>query len=838
MTARDVQDAMLPLRAVTPVDAARVGGKALNCARLLQAGFPVPDGFVVLPDSERPVTAAALEAALSGFPPNALFAVRSSGEGEDGSAQSFAGIHLTLLKVPREGLLAAIEACQASAASEAAQAYRRVHGLQQHGSMAVLVQQMVPADAAGVAFTVDPVSGDRSHMVISGAWGLGEAVVSGRVDPDEFRVARVGSTAVDIRLGLKAEYLSGDGPSTDWQPTPGEQRSVACLTQVQVQELAILLEQIERFYGAPQDVEWCRLGDAFFVVQSRPVTIALRDPGFDREWSRANALEGLPDLPLPQVSNAITTMVDRGMRQLFPEFWAPEAELGPLATTICGRPYYNLSQFRYMSQLTGAPAQRFIAQFGGVARPEDSVAAPLRFRALLRLLPGLLRLVRIRVTAGRSLASSLATVRKRLATLRAAQPEAMSDLELWENVRIPDDIGTMMGGAAASTGFLWTFLGIPCRRAAHLMDRLLNAHLAAVPKSSNNLQALRLVALAAVARSEPAAKSYFHLPRSAFDGYRDALAGTQFLRQFDAFLGEYGHCGNFEKDWSLPRFAEDQTPLLHALSLHVRSDAPLETVTLQTRLQQELADAWQEFERALGPRRSMLLRPLVKRALAGLAWNRFLREAGRFENSKLVAEGRRWHLALAGRMVSRGWLAGVSDYFYLTLPEIHQAIQSTDSALHCQEIVMARRRQHEQWLALEMPMVLRDSEVSLVTHARDEAMRSLDTESLPGTSVSRGCVTGEVVVIRSVAEFPKMKRSAIIVAPATDPSWTPLLTLASGVITEIGGTLSHSATLARELGIPAISNVTNATRLLRDGDRVTLDAVEGEVHRLSSADRA
>ena len=221
LTARDVQDAMLPLRAVTPVDAARVGGKALNCARLLQAGFPVPDGFVVLPDSERPVTAAALEAALSGFPPNALFAVRSSGEGEDGSAQSFAGIHLTLLKVPREGLLAAIEACQASAASEAAQAYRRVHGLHQHGSMAVLVQQMVPADAAGVAFTVDPVSGDRSHMVISGAWGLGEAVVSGRVDPDEFRVARVGSTAVDIRLGLKAEYLSGDGPSTDWQPTPG-----------------------------------------------------------------------------------------------------------------------------------------------------------------------------------------------------------------------------------------------------------------------------------------------------------------------------------------------------------------------------------------------------------------------------------------------------------------------------------------------------------------------------------------------------------------------------------------------------------------------------------------
>ena len=258
---------------VTPEDAAHIGGKAYNCARLRHAGFPVPDGLAIPSGASDSEIRSVVEAPwLAAQPGEALFAVRSSGLGEDSEGHSFAGIHETYLNVARDGLVDAVFRCRASGASQQAAAYRAARQLEGAGEsggnsatahtsarIGVLVQRMVPAVASGVAFTVNPVSG-ADELVINAAPGLGEALVSGQVDPDEFIVGKRDGLVVSRRLGSAGLITTAPAIST---PT---------LTAKQIADLAALLLRIEQHYGAPQDVEWCHDGRQFWIVQSRPVT--------------------------------------------------------------------------------------------------------------------------------------------------------------------------------------------------------------------------------------------------------------------------------------------------------------------------------------------------------------------------------------------------------------------------------------------------------------------------------------------------------------------------------------------------------------------------------------
>src|SRR5580765_1200405 len=223
--------AIIPLGRLTPVEQAHAGAKAANCARLKQAGFPVPDGLVVMAQATaRDHAAIASDPWFDGMPADARFAVRSSGIGEDGEGDSFAGIHETLLDVPRDGLVAAIDTCLASARAPQALEYRRAKGLSTETiEMALLIQRMVHPIAAGVAFTVNPVSGAEHELVINSSWGLGDAVVSGRIEPDEFVIDKRDGTLKWSRLGQKGDET-------------GE--PIASLGMERLRELAAMLSRI------------------------------------------------------------------------------------------------------------------------------------------------------------------------------------------------------------------------------------------------------------------------------------------------------------------------------------------------------------------------------------------------------------------------------------------------------------------------------------------------------------------------------------------------------------------------------------------------------------------
>ena len=829
-----IDSTITPLDRLTPDQADRSGAKAFNCARLKQAGFRVPDGLVVMANASRD-DLAGLERHpwFEAQPQATLFAVRSSGIGEDGDGQSFAGIHHTALNVPRADVRQAVEACRASGHTSQALEYRRAKGISTDDiRIGVLIQCMVQPLAAGVAFTVNPLSGASDELVINASWGVGEALVSGQVDPDEFVVRKSDRRVVWSRIGEK------DGETCSAQSGAAPE-ATATLSPEQVADLASILIGIERHYGSPQDVEWCFDGTGFSIVQSRPITTSSDSTGL--EWSRANLVEVLPDLTSPQTRQSLEEILDRAQRHYMGSLLAPAEELGPMVKDFCGRLYINLSQSRRMCAVTGTTPATMLRSIGHSEAIEvaDERPAPAPLRERLKVVPDIVRMVWHQIRVAQRIREHNARVEDFLSRLDHLDPQTSSDLELWSIVT------EWSRNAAVNMQPVFILCGVSfyeaavqklCDKLGYWYEKLVYPQLAAGERSVSAQQAYDLTALARTARANPAVVRY--LSDAAIDPVRmhTELSGTVFLEEFERFIERYGHRGRYETDWSLPRYAEDPTPLLYAIRALL--DDAAEAIARQTpeRQARDSAEAWAAFERSLTPWQRVTMLPRVRTNIRKIKQYYVWREQVRSDLMRVMAAGRRCHLVLAERFVGRGWIDHRDDYFQLYLPEIAEVIAGQRSAQELRGIVAARKAETAQHRTIQMPLWMRDSDLARLIRTAGVSARTDDESQLTGHPVSGGTVEAEVVVVRDSGDFSRMKRGAILVAPATDPSWTPLFTLASGVIVEVGGVLSHASTIAREYGLPAIANVKHATRRLRTGERVRLDAISGVVHRLDAVD--
>lgn len=832
---------LIPLQNIEPADESLVGGKALNCARLRRAGFPVPDGLVLTATvSGTDVDGIVDHEWFRAWPIGQRFAVRSSGIGEDAAGHSFAGIHETFLNVERPGISSAVQACLASTRSEQARTYRASHGLVDDARAAVLIQPMIAAVVSGVAFTVHPVSGAQ-ELVIDAAPGLGDALVSGRIEPDHYRLQKA-----DGRL-IERTVVEGRAPLSDQT----------------LSDLASVLRRVEQHYGVPQDVEWTVDAETLWVLQSRPVTTVraslsappLADRGrasaqqIDRlrpdiQWTRANLAEVTPEQASPQVLDAYEWLLNTTQRKFVGGLLAPEDALGPPFKVFGGRMYFNLSQLCHIGRFTGTPPAVVMRSLGHseAIRPEDEMA-PRRpgFGTVLRALPHFLRVVWLHLRTPQLVRWLDAENAASTAEL-SVDPASLDDqaigrlLEAWR-VTGPERMIVVLVHASVST--IEEQLRKACRAVGEDYERLVYAQLAAGTPSVSTQQAFDLVDIAGVGRQETAVVEYFG--RSAerdvdYQGYRDALRGSRFLDALDRFLERYGHRGVYESDWSLPRYREDPTPLLFAIQTHLRSPVAQAPAEIAARVARESAEAWASFDSKLSTWQRLTLRPYVRALLRRLKQRYVSREYCRSELIKVMYHARQLHLALATRFVERGWIERRDDYFLLLRGEIADVIESRADPGTLAGIVAVRRTQHAVEQRLRMPLLMRQSDVPRVlagAFSDGDEVRA-EGDGLTGLCVSRGCVEAEVVVIQDPREFALMRRGAILVAPATDPSWTPLFTLAAGVIVEVGGILSHASTVAREYGLPALANVKHATKRLRTGERVRLDASRGIVTRAES----
>jgi rifampicin phosphotransferase len=849
------------LEQITAADATLVGGKAYNCARLRQAGFAVPDGFVLMANAPDDFAAGReFQDALAQMPLETLFAVRSSSADEDGAAHSFAGIHETRLNVTREGLGDAIRACRASVESAQALAYRRAQGLKVDGQQTgVLVQKMIGAVASGVAFTINPVTGARDELVISASWGLGEALVGGHVEPDEFRVRKSDGELLSSHTGSKLYRAVSERGVSRLVETENDERTKPSLTDEQLRELSALLVRIEEHYGAPQDVEWCHDGAQFWIVQSRPITatpllapqtLATQDEAHhervaqqDIEWTRANAREVLPDIPSPQVLFALCDILDRGLRFNCGGLLAPRTELGPTIKAFYGRPYFNLSQFRHVCRMSGSAPASVMRGMGheGEIKPEDELTLRPPLADFLRVLPDILRLGWMQLTASRLVRQELARVERDMALLNSLDPRAVPDEEVVAYLQKWYDEAAQRLNVVFVMSAVTTYeapLQKICKQVGFPYEQLLHTRLATGEKSVSAQQGLDLLTLAQQARSEERARDYFLRNRESFRGFREDLRGTEFLRRFELFLQKYGHRGRYESDWSLPRYSEDPVPLLFAIGVHVKApECPLPQ-TIIARQEREAAQTMRAFEARLNWWQRIFWLPCVRWLLRRIKRMYVWRELCRSEMMRPPSAIRLWLLAMAERFVERGLIDERDDYFFLTREEIAAGLGQPELAGQFRSIVARRKAEIELWRELEMPLLMRESELPALLSRGVAVMPEASVRELRGLCVSAGCVEGEVLVMRDPSEFARMRRGAILVAPATDPAWTPLFTLASGLIVEVGGTLSHASTVAREYGLPALANVKDATRILKDGDRVLLDATGGVVQLLSRHPRA
>ncbi|MQA31915.1 MAG: hypothetical protein GEU82_19125, partial [Luteitalea sp.] len=411
------------------------------------------------------------------------------------------------------------------------------------------------------------------------------------------------------------------------------------------------------------------------------------------------------------------------------------------------------------------------------------------------------------------------------------RPGDLPDAVIWHEIEVwarvgPDYVQLVL--ALASTLFDEEILRSACRRVGSSYDALVYPQLAAGERSVSTQQAFDLVALADVARRDPVAAQYFSIAGGTFEGFRDALGGTPFLSAFERFISQYGHRGHYESDWALPRYREEPSPILFAIQAHLADARPDEVARTADRLERAAADAWRALVARTTWWQRLTLVPRVKSTIRRLKRRYVMREKARSDLTRVLAEVRRWHLELAVRFVSRGWLRRRDDYFLLHFSEIGAVISDPATGPELAAIAERRGEQLAVERPLRMPMLMRESGLPAMV-GRVSAEGPLESPRLNGLCVSPGCVDGEIVVILDPRHFRLMKRGAILVAPATDPSWTPLFTLAAGVIVEVGGMLSHASTIAREYGLPALANVKDATRRLRTGERVRLDATGGVV---------
>jgi pyruvate,water dikinase len=821
---------ILPLAAAT--DVALVGGKAASLARLINAGLPVPPGFALTTaafaawrDARRDTIPAEILAALLaayGALGDATVAVRSSATAEDGAAMSMAGQYETILGVRGAAALQdAVRRCWRAAASERVAGYLAGHGVAVESvSLALVVQVLVPADAAGVLFTANPRNGRRTEMLLEAAWGLGEAVVSGHVQPDILVLDR---DTGDVRDAVIAEKSATfDSASGALRPLTGAARNAPVLAAADVHALAALGRRIESLHGAPQDIEWALHAGRAFILQSRPITTLAAAGALEKviaetrahlfaaldagrgPWVQHNLGETAPR-PTPLTWSVLRRFMSGagGYGKLLREVgFAPGAavEHDGFLELIGGRIYLDVARapemfgdkfpFRYdLEKLRADPAAA-----GGPPTIPHGTFRELRRASQLEAAVGA-RLDQLAVDLDRRLAEEIIpafntwVAEEKPRDLTALTPAAWAELWHARERRTMDEF--------APQSLLPSML---CVLATDRLRQFLAAH------CWEEDTAALLAALSVPAHADATLRSNA--------GLREVAEGRLSLERW---LAEFGHRAPEEFELATPRWSE-RPATVTTLAAHWRGhEDPLVHHAARGPTAQALVAR-------LAARLSAAEAATLRAHVALLA--RFLpyREDGK--HHLMLGYGLLRDLAReAGRRLGLG-----ENIFLLTRAEIEQALR-TGYAPHA--LVEERRLRRAAEAKLAAPPLIARAEAE--TFGKPPPLDAA-AEQWPALPLANGRATGPVRVLSAPEQLPAGERGFVLVCTSTDTGWTPLFASAAAVIVECGGSLSHGAVVAREMGVPAVT-LPGATRLFRDDDIVTVDGAHGRVAR-GSADSA
>jgi rifampicin phosphotransferase len=861
-----------------------VGGKALNLGIMSSGNLPVPGGFCVTTEAYRlvvanrlddlmgkladatdgsAVAAAAEEArrrVLAIEVPDELrtaitdrygalgedepVAVRSSATAEDLAYASFAGQQDSYLNViGSAALLDAVRQCWASLWTDRAISYRNANDIDHRSvALAVVVQRMIDAAAAGVMFTANPITGSRNETVIDANPGLGEAVVSGAVNPDHFVVNSVDDRIVTRRLGDKRVMItSRPGGGTAHQEL-ADASSEACLDDAQVLQLVDLGQEVQREYGAPQDTEWAldSVG-RFWLTQARPITTLYPLPRTHRPGLRVlfcfTLAQGLTR-PITPMGIAAFRLIGSSVASTI-GIPIPQPLAGPPAMHAIGQRLFlditnvlrNRIGRRAIIAIFGVMEARASAVLKTLAqRPEFSIIdAP--GHAVLRHIAGALLRNKVPVRAALALANPEWAYRGIAATERRLRRALTPPVDATAAQRL-DFVEQQLGYlfllvprtvAYAASGFL--MLGAS-RRLLRDVARPgeLQEVMRGLPHNVTTEMDLKLWELTTQIRSDEASLQVFTnlaVP-DLLQRYRDRALPPLAQRGLQGFLRRFGHRAVAEIDLGLPRWSEDPSHVLGVISNYLRLGDGDPDPVLQFRAGEAKAESMVSSLTARAAERSRLRARLAGWTLRRVRQLAGLRESPKFLLIVALAAMREQLKEVGHHLSAAKTIEQVDDVFFLDLGDARRGLAGED----LRALVEERREAYEQELRRRhIPRLLlsdgTEPEAAAAVGARADG-------ALAGSPASAGTVTGRArVVLNPVGAH--LEPGEILVAPSTDPGWTPLFLTAAGLVMEMGGTVSHGAVVAREYGIPAVVGVPEATHKIQTGQLITVDGASGLV---------
>jgi rifampicin phosphotransferase len=877
----------------------RAGGKGVNLVELVRAGLAVPTGFIIATDAYRAFVAAnqlqprilslarelsaddlaALEHTASeicalfeqGIMPadiaaeisaayktldtsQAAVAVRSSATAEDLPGLAFAGQQDTYLNIiGEEAVLKAIKQCWASLWTARAMAYRiRNHIPPNEVALAVVIQTMIASKSSGVVFTANPLTGRRDELVIDASFGLGEALVSGQVEPDHYSVNSQMWTITERKLGSKAIAIVPrvEGGTEQIQR---DDSSTQALTDEQIIQLAQMAQHVAAHFGSPQDIEWAWANQQFHLLQSRPITSLFPLPETNRLnketriYVNFNAIQGVSD-PLTPLGIDALRLLFGGVTKML-RVHSPMQEILPEAggrlfldfTSIMSDPRLRKVGLSLLADTEPGARQTLLRLIEEGRIPTRQV---LTLRGMANLFLALLPILRRVVVA--------------LIRPDQVRPQAIADaerymLEVQQHIRqannlaeclqaIEDDLPhanrislkimasavPLLSAALPVVGrWLTDWLGEPSGAALQLMRGL--------PGNVTMEMNLKLWAAAQRIRADADALTMFQAQpvEALVESYRQRQLSITVQQALDTFLQEYGMRGMAEIDLGHPRWHDDPTPIMHTLLSYLELEDPLlaPDVVFQRGAEQAEQLAHKYVERVhklpLGRLRAWLLRAAIHRmrTLGGL------REVPLSYIARLYGIYRAALLGYGQELAAKGVLEYGDDIFFVSLENLKRAaggdIAALKSTVSVNRTVFEREQARKQ-----MPRVLLGTGEAYYDGIGEISDSDHD---LTGDAVSSGVVEGTAHVILD-PHGARLEPGEILICPSTDPGWTPLFLTAGGLVMEIGGMMTHGSIVAREYGIPAVVGVHQATTRLKTGQHLRVDGNRGRITVMNQVD--
>jgi phosphohistidine swiveling domain-containing protein len=764
--------------------------------------------------------------------PDAHVAVRSSGTLEDAADTSFAGLYRTVLNLKSfDDVCDAIKTCWLGLFDERVLTYLAERSSHRQMGLALVVQRLVPAEKSGVLFTVDPVRGCDTEMLVEACFGLGEALVSGHVTPDAYRYDWYRQLETDRIIAEKEVQCVrlDQAPFTALEPLSAEQSTLPVLSRQELAELVHLGVNIQEQAGFPVDIEWARVGKKFYILQSRPIT-QLGFAGIAGEWTTADFRDGGVSATVctPYMASLYKSIMDFSMSDHLRRLGLPiRAEKEVWLKSFYSRPYWNLEAVKYyLSHIPDFNERAFDEGLGIAPNYQgDGIVSGLSPKTLFYGIRALLTIQRSCKRKLKECPDFSRQQKARLRELKALDLNAMADDALF---------------AFAAQFLTREYFNSEATYFDFIYD---NTNLNGLFKDSiKNLAfsseyfPLLLVGLSGVSHLAPieaqwalcsrirqsADSRQYWQTNSAAAIAADWLAGeTRYqLGAVSDFMDRFGHHAKQELDLTVPRYVEAPEYVIAQIQDVLQQPLHSDPVERNRKQEQVALDARQKLLAAASFWKRRSLGRKLDQVRAFLWWREELRDL----STQFYLYVRKITLAVEQRLLQQKCLQHNGDIFFLALDDLLAVLRGELGALDVARIVARNRQYYNSFAGFTIPDEIGERYSNGVSGSSLDAAEG--REGVPG---SPGVVTGIARVIANINDAHRLQPGDILVTRCTDPGWTPKFSLLSGVITETGGILSHAAVICREYGMPAILAVKKATTLIRDGETISIDGGTGVI---------